>query len=392
MIHLTRGGRAAAVLLCAGLFGATLAAAPPDQGYDVYFGTSAREAQGAIYRARFDPDRGVLTAAVKVVETLRPSFLALHPSGRFLYAVNEVDDFQGTAAGAASAFAVDGGSGGLTLLNQVSTKGKDPCHLTVDKRGRHLLVANYSSGSVAAFRTGADGRLGEASAFVQHEGHSVDSDRQQGPHAHSIDLDATNRHAFVSDLGLDQVLVYRYDAEQGTLKAQTPPSVATKPGAGPRHFALAANERHAYVVNEMAQTVTAYRYDATRGALTDLGSVSLLPAGESPRPGTGAAEIQVHPSGRFLYASNRGPDVIVVLAVEAERGTLTRVEQVSTGGKWPRHFGLDPTGRWLLASNQQSNTVVVFRVDPSSGRLTPTGQSVDVPAPSCAVFRKVGSF
>lgn len=383
MIHRVR--RSTGIL--AGL--AMLAGSAAAQSFDVYFGTSARDPHGAIYRARFDAEAGRLAPAERVAETLRPSFLALHPDGRFLYAVNEVDDFEGGATGAVSAFAVDPAGGGLRALNQVSARGKDPCHLTVDRLGRHVLVANYSSGTVTTLAIGADGRLGAATAEVQHAGRSVDPDRQTGPHAHSIDLDAANRHAFVSDLGLDQVLVYRYDAARGTLRAADPPFVAAKPGAGPRHFAFAPDQRRAYVVNEMAQTVTVYRHDS--GRLTETGSASLLPAGESPRPGTGAAEIQVHPSGRFLYASNRGPNVIVVFAIDPGTGALTRAAEVSTGGAWPRHFTLDPTGRWLLASNQNSDTVVVFAVNGQTGALTPTGQSIAVPAPSCAVFRAAGS-
>jgi len=368
-----------------------MSAAPPAEEFRVYFGTSGAEAKSGIYLARLDTSSGKLTAPERVAETLKPSFLALHPSGRFVYAVNEVDDFQGSPVGAASAFAVDPATGRLTLLNQVSAKGTWPCHLTLDRQGRHLLVANYGSGNVAALKIGSDGRLGEASAFVQHTGRSVHATRQEAPHAHSVDLDAANRFAFVSDLGVDRVYVYRFDADRGTLEAHDPPFAAAKPGAGPRHFAFSPDQRHAYVVNELSQTVGAYRYDAARGTLQELGTVSLLPEGETPREGTGAAEVQLHPSGRFLYASNRGPNVIVVFAVDPERGTLTRVEQVSTGGDWPRHFAIDPSGRWLLASNQRSNTVVVFRVDAATGRLTPTGQVLDVKAPSCAVFLKVGS-
>ena len=359
-------------------------------GVLVYFGTYTGPRSKGIYVSRFDPTTGRLTPAELAAETPNPAFLALHPEGRFLYAVNEVGEFQGKPTGSVSGFAIDAASGRLTLLNQSSSMGPGPCHLTVDRGGHSLLVANYDGGSVAALPIGADGRLGVASAFVQHRGSSVNLERQASPHAHSIDLDAANRFALVDDLGLDKVLVYRFDPARGALEPHEPPSVSLAPGAGPRHLAFHPDGRHVYVINELASTVTVFRYEPERGALREEQTVSTLPAGVTPRPEYSTAEIQVHPSGRFLYGSNRGHDSIAVFAVDRTTGGLTPIEHVPTGGKKPRHFALDPTGAYLLAANQDSDSVVVFRVSETSGRLAPTGQKLRVGSPVCVTFAGAG--
>jgi 6-phosphogluconolactonase len=247
-----------------------------------------------------------------------------------------------------------------------------------------VLVANYGSGSIAALPLRADGTLGEATAFAQHTGASVNQQRQEGPHAHWIDGDAANRFAFVCDLGLDQVLVYRLDAARGKLSAHDPAFASVKPGAGPRHLAFHPTGRFAYVINEMGNSVTAFAYDGERGTLTELETVPTLPAEFNGRNTT--AEIEAHPSGRFLYGSNRGHNSIAVFAIASGTGRLTLVEHISTSGKTPRNFAIDPTGRWLLAANQDSDNVVVFAVDATSGRLAATGQSVEVGKPVCVKF------
>jgi 6-phosphogluconolactonase len=364
--------------------GAAPSAAPA--GLLVYFGTYTGPASKGIYVSRFDTATGGLTPPELAAETPNPSFLAAGPDGRFLYAVNEVGEFQGKKSGFASAFAIDRATGRLALLNQSSTGGADPCYATVDRSGRSLLLANYSGGSVAALPIGPDGRLGAASAVVQHKGSSVDRERQEGPHAHSIDLDAANRFALVDDLGLDKVLVYRFDPARGTLTPHDPPSASVAPGAGPRHLAFHPDGRHVYVINEMQLTITAFRYDAERGVLEQARTLSTLPAGVAPRPEYSTAEVRVHPSGRFLYGSNRGHDSIAVFAIDRETGALTPVEHVSTGGKTPRNFTLDPTGAYLLAANQGSDSVVVFRVDADTGRLQATGQTLHVSSPVCVTF------
>ena len=281
-----------------------------------------------------------------------------------------------------TAFAI-GADGKLTPLNQQPSRGSAPCHLVVDRAGKTLLLANYGGGSVAAFPIGPDGRLGESTAFVQHSGSSTNPQRQKEPHAHSINLDAANRFAVAADLGLDKVLVYRFDAAKGTLSPNEPPSTSVKAGSGPRHFAFHPNGRNAYVINEIASTVTAFQYDAAQGVLKEVQTLSTLPKGYTGD--TSTAEVQVHPSGKFLYGSNRGHDSIAVFAIEAN-GTLRYIENTPTGGSTPRNFGISPDGKYLLAANQKSDNVVVFRIDPKSGRLTSTGNTLEVPSPVCVKF------
>jgi 6-phosphogluconolactonase len=318
-----------------------------------------------------------------------PSFLAIHPSGRFLYAVCEVNDLAGKPGGGVTAFSLDGRTGRLSLLNQQTSGGKGPCHLVVDATGTNVLVANYGGGSVAVLPIGEDGRLKEPSCFIQHAGSSVNPRRQQGPHAHSINVDPGNRFAMVADLGLDKVLVYRFDARRGQLEPNDPPSVALKPGAGPRHFSFHPDGHHAYVINELHSTITALGYDAQRGKLTAIQTVSTLPAGFEGNNST--AEVQVHPSGRFVYGSNRGHDSIAIFAVDAPTGKLTPVGHELTQGETPRNFALDPTGTWLLAENQRTGTVVVFRIDQQTGKLSATGQVLEIPSPVCIKFLAVSA-
>jgi 6-phosphogluconolactonase len=230
----------------------------------------------------------------------------------------------------------------------------------------------------------ADGRLGEASSFVQHTGHGPNAERQEGPHAHSIDLSPDNRFAMVDDLGLDEVLVYKFDGAKGTLTANDPAFTKVDAGAGPRHFALHPSGKFAYVVAEMGHTVTAFSNDAANGRLQVLQTISTLPADFKGR--NDDAEIVVHPSGKFLYASNRGDDSIVIYAIDGSKGTLTQVGKVSTGGKEPRNFEIDPTGKFLFAENQKSDNVVVFRIDQKTGQLAPTGKVLDVGSPVCLRF------
>jgi 6-phosphogluconolactonase len=326
----------------------------------------------------------VLGEPVLAAESVNPSFLALHPSGRFLYAINEVDSFEGRT-GAASAFAV-GPDGKLSLLNQSSTRGPGPCYISLDRAGKHALVANYGGGSVAVLPVAADGKLGTATAFVQHETLAgADAQRPKRPHGHSIDLEPAGRFALVADLGLDRIYVYRLGAD-GALTPADPPFTATDAGAGPRHIAIHPSGRHAYVLQEKHMTVDTYALDAARGVLTHKQKVSSLPEGVAVAPGFSGAEILLHPTGRFLYASNRGHDTIAVFAVDEAQGTVKPVEHVAMGGKIPRGFGIDPTGRWLIAGNQRSDSVSVFRIDPPTGKLTSRGQTVALGAPVSVVF------
>jgi 6-phosphogluconolactonase len=310
--------------------------------YLVYIGTYTEKGSKGIYACRFDPATDRLTSVGLAVETVDPSFLAIDPSGRFLYAVNEISQYEGRTSGAVSAFAIAPGTGKLTFLNEVASGGAGPCHLTVDKTGKYVLVANYGGGSLAVFPILSDGRLEQASAFVQHKGASVNPQRQEGPHVHSVYMSPDNRFVISADLGLDEVFIYRFDAAKGTLAPNVPPSATVSSGAGPRHFAFSPNGKFGYVIDELQSTITPFSYEAAKGALDVLQPVSTLPPdfkGEST-----AAEVEVHPSGRFLYASNRGLDSIAVFAINSRKGTLTLQAEVPTLGKTPRSFAIDTTG------------------------------------------------
>ena len=372
------------LLVGAGL-SASLGAPKRSAGFTVYVGTYSGPKSKGIYAFHFDVTTGRLTPLGLAGETRDPSFLAIHPNKRFLYAVNEVDEFASKKNnGGVSAFAMNVHTGKLRLLNQQSTGGGSPCHLTVDARGRNLLVANYVGGSVAVLPIQSDGRLRESAAFIQHTGAGVNKERQEGPHAHGIYLDSANRFAAVADLGLDKVLVYRFNPATGSLAANDPAFQSVKPGAGPRHLAFHPNGRFAYVNGEMASTVTAFTWDDRRGRFNELQTLPTLPRGFAGDNST--AELEIHPSGRFLYVSNRGDNSIAVFAVDQRNGRLRVIEHQSTQGKTPRSFGIDPTGRFLLAANQGSDTIVVFRIDQKTGRLIPTGHSVEVGKPVCIKF------
>jgi 6-phosphogluconolactonase len=351
----------------------------------VYIGTYTGEKSQGIYTSVLKLDTGTLTEPELAAETVNPSFLAIHPKERLLYAVNEVGNFKGNPGGGVSAFKIDESTGKLELINEESSVGAGPCHLVVDAAGQHVLVANYGGGSVAVLPILEGGALGKASGFVQHEGSSVHQ-RQGRPHAHSINLDARNRFAVCADLGLDQLLVYKFDPKEGSLTPNDPPMAALPPGSGPRHFSFHPNGRNAYVINELNCTATAFRYDPLRGQLTILETVSTLPPGESVEKGYSTAEILAHPSGKFVYGSNRGHDTIVVYAVDSRNGTLSWVENQPVKGRTPRNFGIEPTGRFLLAANQNSDAVVVFAIDQESGKLSATGGEIRVGTPVCVRF------
>jgi len=338
-----------------------------------------------IYAYSYDAGTGQITPLGLAAETTNPSWVTLSPNGHFLYAVNEIPNYKGPNSGGVSAFSVDPATGKLTFLNEVPSRGADPCYVTVDRTGKYVLVANYTGGSVAAFPILADGKLGAATAFVQHTGHGSDPQRQEGPHAHSIDLSPDNRYAMVDDLGLNELLVYKFDSAKGTLTPNAPPFTKLDDGAGPRHFALRPDGKFAYVVGELQSTVTAFRYDSDKGTTTTLQTLNAR-AADYHGPNEGA-EIRMHPSGKFLYVSNRGDDnQIHVFAIDEAKGTLTPVEDVPTKGSTPRSFEIDPTGTLLLAENQKSDNIIVFRIDAKTGRLTPTGKVLDVASPVCIKF------
>jgi 6-phosphogluconolactonase len=357
--------------------------------YLVFVGTyTHKTASKGIYAYRFDPGTGKLTSLGVAAESEDPSFLAVHPNGKYLYAVNEVDHFAGKKTGAVSAFSIDPITGKLTLLNQAATQGDGPCYVSLDKTGRNVLVANYGGGSVAVFPVRQDGSVAPASACVQHSGSSVDKERQEGPHAHWIGTSPDNRFALAADLGLDEVLIYRFNAAKGALTANNPPYAKVNPGAGPRHIAFHPNGKFAYVLAEMEDSVTTFAYKASNGSLSPLQTVSALSTLRKDYKGPKeAAEIAVHPGGKFLYASNRGGiDTISAFSIDPVKGTLNLKNEYPTMGKTPRNFAIDPTGKFLLAANQESNNIVTFRIDAASGALTPTGDVAEAPAPVCITF------
>jgi 6-phosphogluconolactonase len=355
--------------------------------YFAYIGTYTGPKSQGIYVYKFGADTGKLTALGLAAASTSPAFLAIHPNHRYLYAVNEIANYEGKKSGSVSAFSIDRKTGKLTLLNVVASGDPSPCHLVVDHTGKYVLVANYGVGSVAAFPILADGRLGKATAFLPHTGHSVDPKRQEAPHAHSIYVSPDNRFVVSADLGTDQVYVYRFDSDKGTLTPNQPPSAAVPPGTGPRHFAFHPNGKFAYVIEEMGSSLTAFSYDAARGVLAPLETIKTVPS--DYKGYNDCAELYIHPSGKFLYGSNRGHDSITVFALDPAVGTPTPIQYVPTGGKTPRSFGIDPTGAYLIAANQESNALVVFHIDAKTGRLTPTGQKEDVGAPICVVFEPV---
>ncbi len=362
--------------------------------YLAYVGTYTTKTESkGIYTFEFDADTGKLTPKGVAAETRDPSWVVVHPTGKYVYAANEAGK-----ASAVSAFAVDTKSGKLTLLNQMPSLGNDPCYLSFDKTGKYIFVANYSSGTIAVFPILDDGRLGEHTASLKNQGAPGPNKQQEGPHAHWIEATAHNRFVYVADLGLDRVLIYKFDATNGSLTpGARQPSKATadkaaaadsfsamlNPGAGPRHVAFGAGGKFMYVLGEIQSTVTVFTNDAQE-TYRAVQTISMLPKGFAGR--NDAAEIAVHPNGKLLYASNRGHESMAIFAIDPAKGTLTFVAHVPTGGKEPRHFAIDPSGKYLLAENQLSNNIVVFKIDPATGGLTPTGQVVDVPSPVNLAF------
>jgi 6-phosphogluconolactonase len=350
----------------------------------VYVGTYTNGKSKGIYAYRMDLATAELVPLGLVAETRNPTFLAIDDKHHFLFAVNEISRFEGKEAGAVSSFSIDRETGKLSPINQRSSVGSGPCHIVLDEKAKHALVANYGGGSIAVLPIDRDGRLETACAFSQHEGSSVNPERQKGPHAHCVTLDKANRFAFACDLGLDKVLIYRYDSKEGTLTPNDPAFAKIEPGCGPRHMTFSRDGKNGYLVNEMSSSVVVFDYDAKHGALKEMQKASLLP--EDHKGFHSGAEIEVHPSGKFVYASVRGPDLIAVFTRDVKSGKLTLVERQSTHGKTPRHFSIDPSGKYLLAANQDSDNIVVFSIDEKNGRLSPTGKELKVGAPVCVMF------
>lgn len=349
----------------------------------VYIGSFSGPDSLGVYLSELDLSTGALTDAKLAGKAVSPGFLAIHPTKKFLYSVSQIPGADGKQIGGVSAFAIDPATGELTFLNAHSSEGAGPCHVSVDPAGKNVLVANYGGGSVASLHIGPDGKLAPATSAIQHHGSSVNPQRQTAPHAHSFNFDPQGRYAFAADLGLDQVLIYKVDTETGKLTPNDPPFVKVAPGAGPRHFAFHPNGKNAYVINEIGNTVTAFTYDADHGRLTEIQTISTLPADYKQVSHT--AEVVVHPSGKYVYGSNRGHDSLAVYTVDPATGRLTLLEIVATGGREPRNFNVDPTGQFVLVGNQNDNTISVHRVQPD-GKLKLIRNDVPAPKPVCIKF------
>lgn len=336
--------------------------------------------QNGIHVSSFNAVTGDITDPVPAApEAKGMSFCEIHPDRAFLYACKRNQD--GTGAGVA--YAVDVRTGKLTMINEADAKA-GPSHINVDATGRMVVLANYGGGSISSMPIRSDGSLGVVTSFIQETGGSVHPKRQTAPHPHSTNFSKDNRFAVVADLGQDKLLVYRADTASGELTPHDPPFFKMYPGAGPRHMTFHPNGNFAYVINELACTVTVLAYDQKQGTFTEKQTISTLPEGYTEENTT--AEVLLHPSARFLYGSNRGQDTIAVFRIDEQGGRLTHIERVSTGGQRPRNFRLGPTGKYLFAANKDSDTVVLFRIDTETGRLTPTGQTLDVPRPTCVRF------
>jgi 6-phosphogluconolactonase len=360
--------------------GAVLKGAAMDRVFWVYSGNYGKSEPRGIQLLRYDAGKPSLTAVGLAAPTENPNFVVIHPKGGYLYAVTPMKVGGAAYGGAVEAYAIDGKSGKLTLLNRKASEGANPAHVAMDRSGRLAIIANYGGGTVAAFRVGDDGRLGEATATVQHQGSSVNPKRQAEPHPHGTTFDPSGEYILVPDLGLDKLLRYRVDVAAGTLTAAG--AAVVPAGSGPRHVVFGADGRFMYVINELTCTLSVIPYDAAGGEMRDIQTIAVWPEKE----GASGAEIEVHPNGRLLYASNRGVDSIAVCEIDGGTGKLRLVGTCPTGGRTPRHFGLDPTSRYILASNMDSNSIDLLQVDASAGGLAPANVRVSTEAPCCVAF------
>ncbi len=347
----------------------------------VYFGTHRATTNAGFSLAHFDTDTGELTKPEFLLGAAGPAFFEIHPDGRHLYACNAA------TGGEVSAYEIEPHTGQLSLLNSEPSGGGEPCYLSFDQTARYALVANYDGGNLGVFALRADGGIGERTGFAQHAGSSVDPRRQTRAYAHAILAAPDNRFVLGADLGVDKIYSYRFSSQEGSLKANDPACVRVAMGSGPRHLKFHPNGRWVYVLNELSSTITGFNWNAETGALGEFQTASTLPSDYFAA--NTAAEIVVHPNGKFLYASNRGHNSLAVFAIDPNAGWLKLVENVSSGGKLPRYFTFDPTGRWILCCNHGSENAVVFQVDETTGRLAKTGPPVAVAYPFCARFLPV---
>ena len=378
----------AALFSCGIAFGAELTPSilPPKHATLVYVGTftDTPASSKGIYLFWLRTQDGKASQKTTLVplglaaETPSPAYLALDKKRHLLYCANEIN------AGTVSAFAIDPVTAKLTFLNQQSSMGSRPAHLAVDQTGRNILVANYNNGTIAVLPVATDGRLGKATCVVQDTGTSINPVRQTGPHAHCVTLSPDNRFSFVCDLGIDKVMIFKFDAKYGKLIPNDPPFAAIKPGSGPRHLVFRSDGKFAYLVSEMASTITTFAYDAKNGSLKEQQTISCLP--RSFKGLNIAAEIGIVPSGKFLFTSNRGDDTVAEFAIDSKKGTLSSLGEHSTNGKTPRYIGITPSGNQLLMCNQDSDSVLLYGIDTATGEVSPSDATAHVPSPVCAVF------
>ncbi len=354
----------------------------------VYLGTYTRGESKGIYRSTLDEATGELSNPVIAAELENPSFLVVSPDQKYLFAVSENGKFKGKEGGGVSSFAI-GKNGGLTLINQVNSGGGAPCHISTDPEGKSVLVANYMGGSTSSYQIAANGKLVSPAAggFIQHEGQGAQLPRQASPHAHSVNVDPSGKRAFVADLGLDKVLIYKLDAAAGTIASNDQPFLKLPDATGPRHFSFHPSGKWAYTNLEMSLQIAALSHDAKSGALKVLEIESTVPDG-TERKGNSTAECLVHPTGKWVYVSNRGHNSIAAFAIDQETGKLDFLERESTQGEIPRSFGIDPSGKFLIAGNQRSDNVTVLKINQDTGSLEPTGHEIKVPAAVCIRFLK----
>ena len=345
----------------------------------VCFGSYSTPDKDSVHLFQLNLQDGSLKKLNAVDGLTNPSFLKIHPNGKYLYTVNEVSTFDGKKSGGVTAFALDVKGGKLNKINQQPSGDTGPCHLTVDATGKYVLVAHYGGGSTSVLPIKKDGSVGTLVSQIKHKGSSVHS-RQKAPHAHSVHVGPNNKFAFAPDLGIDKVLVFSFDEKTGAIAETKFDGAKLEPGSGPRHFGFHPDGKFAYVINELKQTVTAFRYNAKRGRLRTLQTLSSVP---HPVKGNSTAEVLVHPTGQFLYGSNRGHNSIAMFRINEKNGKLTAIGHESTRGSTPRNFGIDPTGQFLLAANQQSDNVVVFRINQDTGKLKFTGNEIKLSKPVC---------
>lgn len=351
----------------------------------VYVSAFAAGEEGAIHAFRFDTETGALRLQHQTTDVEHPFFLVISPNGRFLYSI-DTDKFGGEEDEFVAAYSIEALSGKLTRLNKQSAKGSASCYLDIDSTGKTVVLANYSTGSVAALPVQADGSLGKATSFVQHEGSSVNPKRQKAPYAHSIEISPDNRFALAADLGIDKVLAYRLDAANSKLTVNdAQSSISVDPGSGPRHLTFHPNGKSVYLINELKNTVTFFAYEPESGKLTTQQTISTLP--DNYDGVTHTADVKITPNGKYLYGTNRGHDSVACYRI-GDDGRLTLIKIEPSLGKGPQNLLITPDGQWVICANMPGNNVVVFKINSETGELTATGEPVTVPMASCIRWLK----